>query len=420
MRAEAIVDTGGLPAGAKSAGASPASIARLKPPRARESDEPMRPVELDRDVPPPRMARRILLVILASYLFIGFLDIPVDNPGRASQAGALLCMLAAGGLQVLHVSQGARLWSVRRRALSLSAQTVLTYLPYFVFHFQWGGMAGFLAGSFLLLVPRPRAWLLFGTAVSTMLVFGVVHHVGVMWTSYYVVSTMLLGLIMFGMTRLVGLVDEVHRARSELARMAVTQERLRFARDLHDLLGYSLSSITLKTELAYRLVDTNPARARDELASVLEVSRQALADVRVVASSYRSGLRLSDEAEMVRSMLVAADVDVRVEIACGNLSHQLDMVLATVLREGVTNVLRHSKAQTCLINCRVTDGAAVLELVNDGVPEQRDEPTEYSGSGLDNLAVRLAAVGGTLTAEAEPEGWFRLIAHAPLDRGAAA
>ena len=420
MRAEAIADTGVLPADAKSAGVSPAGVARLKPSRAREPDEPTRAFEQERDIPPPRMARRILLVILASYLFIGFLNIPVDNPGRGSQAGALLCMLAAAVLQVLHVSQGAPLWSARRKTVSLTAQAVLTYLPFFVFHFQWGGMAGFLAGSLLLLVPRPRAWVPFGAVVLTMLVFAAMQHSGATWTAYYVVSTMLLGLVMFGMASLVRLVDAVHQARSELARMAVTQERLRFARDLHDLLGYSLSSITLKTELAYRLVDTNPGRARDELASVLEVSRQALADVRVVASSYRSGLRLSDEAEMVRSMLVAADVDARVEICCGNLSHQLDMVLATVLREGVTNVLRHSKAQSCLISCRTANGAVVLELVNDGVPEQPDEPTEYSGSGLGNLAVRLAAVGGTLTAEAGPEGWFRLIAHAPLDRGAAA
>ena len=95
--------------------------------------------------------------------------------------------------------------------------------------------------------------------------------------------------------------------------MAVAQERLRFARDLHDLLGYSLSAITLKSELTHRLVPKNPDKAQNELVEILDISRKALADVRAVASGYRE-LSLENESESARSLLLAADVAVTTEI----------------------------------------------------------------------------------------------------------
>jgi two-component system, NarL family, sensor histidine kinase DesK len=135
--------------------------------------------------------------------------------------------------------------------------------------------------------------------------------------AYAALTTAVTGLAVYGLTRLSTLVVELHEARTELAQMAVTQERLRFARDLHDLLGYSLSAITLKSELTHRLVTKDPAKAQDELVEILDISRKALGDVRSVASGYRE-LSLENESESARTLLLAADVAVTTEISCGD------------------------------------------------------------------------------------------------------
>src|SRR5205823_5301028 len=121
------------------------------------------------------------------------------------------------------------------------------------------------------------------------------------------------GLATFGLTWMVRSVTELRAARTRLAQAAVAEERLRFARDLHDLLGLSLSAITLKSELARRLVTVDPDKARDELTEILAISRLALADVRLVASGYRE-LSLQEESRSAESLLAAADVDVRIEL----------------------------------------------------------------------------------------------------------
>jgi two-component system sensor histidine kinase DesK len=396
----------------------------------RAATRPQAPAGEREDIPAPQLARRILIVVVCSYVFTGVLNIQADNPGTASHIGSYVCMALVFGLQIGHLTRAAPRWPVWLKVTTLGAQTVLTYLPFIAFHQLWGGMAGLLAGSFLLLVRRPLAWVFFWIVSLSMAIIAISTHEPAAWVVYFVVSTYLLGFIIYGLSRLAQLVGELHAARSDLARMAVSRERLRFARDLHDLLGYSLSSITLKSELTYRLVNTQPARAKRELASILDVARQALADVRVVASSYRN-LRLAEEAESVQSVLQAAGVEARVEMSCGDLPLPLDTVLATTLREGVTNILRHSKAQHCTITCTTdrprggtggraggSDGGTVrLEMVNDGVTEEAlpgREAGEVTGSGLDNLVQRLRAVGGTLSAGVGEDELFRLVAQAPL------
>ena len=194
--------------------------------------------------------------------------------------------------------------------------------------------------------------------------------------------------------------------------MAVTRERLRFARDLHDLLGYSLSSITLKTELTYRLVPKQPQRAKEELSGILEISRQALADVREVARAYRD-MSLEAEAVSAKGMLAAAEIDTELRLEYGTLDPATDTVLATTLREGVTNMLRHSKAQRCVISVTQADAAVRLELGNDGVVAHSGGLVDASGSGLGNLRTRLVEIGGSLDARISEDLWFWLVAQAP-------
>src|SRR5262249_14352284 len=301
----------------------------------------------------------------------------------------------------------------KRRALyaALLCQGVLVYLA-LRFSPVWLSLPGFLAGSVLLVLPLRVAWFPFALIVAAMGVYYGQLTDGPLEIAYAAVSTTITGLVVYALTRLSSLVTELHDARAELAQMAVAQERLRFARDLHDLLGYSLSAITLKSELTHRLVPANPHKARNELIEILEISRKALADVRAVAGGCRE-LSLDNEAESARTLLGAADVDVTIDNRYGDLPTPVKTVLATVLREGITNVLRHSNAERCEISLRQADGRVWLNIVNDGVQTNRVQSD--GGSGIRNLSARIAALHGQLVAGIEADGRYGLHAWAPTE-----
>jgi two-component system sensor histidine kinase DesK len=365
------------------------------------------------EVPGVRLARAILVTVLCGYLVVELLNVvtpPLPAHGTTVVVGCTAVVLLFI-LQLFNSSPGAGRWPMRRRVAMLLAQAVVTYLPLLVVNVLWAGMSGFLAGSILLLVPGRIRWALFAAVAVSMLAVALGFGVGLASVAYFVISPINLGLVVFGLTRLGDVIRYVHATRGELAQMAIANERMRFARDLHDLLGYSLSAITLKVELTRRLVTSNPGRARDEIAEVLDIARQALADVRLVASGYRN-ISLTKEASAVASLLSAAGIAAHVEIHCGPLEEKVDTVLATVLREAVTNTLRHSTVRTCSIAaCQVGDTIR-LQVINDGV--SRAEPSDRHGGGLDNLSVRLQAVGGRLTAGVRADGWFDLVAEVPF------
>ncbi|MFJ9843706.1 sensor histidine kinase [Kitasatospora sp. NPDC101155] len=354
-----------------------------------------------------------MVIVQLGFVLIGFLNMATSHPTDRQFVAASLTFTAASALQFVHCAP--RMQRVRERygRRTLLAQAVLTYVPLVLFGFAWGGMAGFLGSSVLLLLRGKRAGAAFGAVVVLSGVSGALLGISVAEAVYLTVATALTGLIVFGLTRLAQLVIEVQQAQQELARLAVTRERLRFARDLHDLLGYSLSAITLKSELTCRLVTANPERALDELGGVLEISRQALADVRAVARGYRD-MSLESEAVSARSVLAAADIEARFDLGGIQPTGEADTVLATVLREGVTNLLRHSKAECCVVRGGVEGGRLRLTLSNDGVPERAAlGDADRHGGGLDNLEVRLAKVGGRLSAGPDGRGWFHLVAEVP-------
>ncbi len=352
------------------------------------------------------------VVALCCFAFIAVLNILALALGRTALVASLACFAGIFALQLAHSSLDVRPWPASRRFLTLFAQAVLTYLPFLWVGRSWGGMAGFLAGSVLLVVQGPSRWLLFAAVAASVMVPSLLAGMGIIDVSYITVSTLLTGLIVYGLRRLASLLEEVHAARGELARMAVTRERLRVARDLHDLLGYSLSAITLKIELAHRLLPTHPNRAQREVADILVIARQALADVRLVASGYRD-MSLSAEARSAQSVLSAADIDIRIDISCGTLPTHIDTIMATVLREAVTNVLRHSKAARCVIEAVDEEGRIRLTVRNDGVQNIAARPLT-SGSGLGNLAKRLGGIGGHISAGLREDGWFHATAVAPI------
>ncbi|WP_249523821.1 sensor histidine kinase [Modestobacter marinus] len=187
---------------------------------------------------------------------------------------------------------------------------------------------------------------------------------------------------------------EMERTRGVQLQLAVAEERLRFSRDLHDVMGRNLSAIAVKSQLAGELVRRSRPEAADEVADISRIAEESLREVREVVRGYRS-TDLTGELAGARSVLRAAGatVTVRGEDGAGALPEPVQAALGWVVREAVTNVLRHSEAGECTIALDETDGEVRLTVGNDGVT---GEPG--TGNGLTGLRERLSAAGGTLEA----------------------
>ena len=220
-----------------------------------------------------------------------------------------------------------------------------------------------------------------------------------------------IGSMMAAFGRVTRVNRELRKTREELATLAVAEERLRIARDLHDLLGHSLSVITLKSELAARLLERDPARAADELEEIQAVSREALAEVREAVKGYR-GLALAESITRARTALTAAGIDCELAGAQPALPADVDAVLAWAVREGTTNVIRHSQARHCEIRIRADDDERRAR--DRRRRRARLAAPSHGGSGLEGLRERAQRVRGTLEAGARPEGGFRLRVTVPL------
>jgi two-component system sensor histidine kinase DesK len=209
----------------------------------------------------------------------------------------------------------------------------------------------------------------------------------------------------------------LREARAELADVAVAEERLRFARDVHDLLGHDLSLIALKAELAGKLLPSRQDRAAAEIAEIRTLARSALTQVRQAVEGYRRPT-LPGELAGARVALEAAGIELRVEGPPGSLDPEAESVLAWAVREGVTNVIRHSGAHHAAITLRPGPATTELEIADDG----RGEPgsngaAARDGHGLDGLRERADAIGGTVEVAPRPAGGFRLLVSVPARRG---
>jgi two-component system, NarL family, sensor histidine kinase DesK len=221
----------------------------------------------------------------------------------------------------------------------------------------------------------------------------------------------------FSAARRVELVNKLRETRAELARMAVADERLRIARDLHDLLGHSLSLITLKAELAGRMIDADPGRAGREIADLETVARRSLSEVRAAVTSYRQPT-LAAELPAARQMLTAAGMDCRVHAAASAaLPPATEALLAWTVREGATNVVRHSGARNVTITITAAGDEVTAEVADDGVGPSWDAargPAELDGSGLSGLTERARKAGAEISAGEGPGGkGFRLLVRVP-------
>ncbi|MEU9365666.1 sensor histidine kinase [Streptomyces avermitilis] len=210
-------------------------------------------------------------------------------------------------------------------------------------------------------------------------------------------------------------VRELRAAREELARRAVEKERLRFSRDLHDLLGHTLSVIVVKSEAARRLAHRDLDAALLQVTDIESVGRQALTEIREAVTGYREG-SLTTELDGARSALSAASVDPVVRQSGPPLTPQTEALLGWVVREAVTNVVRHSDATRCEITVDGTPDLVRLKITDNGTGATVSEPLEgLGGTGLKGLTERLAAAGGSLEAGRAPRGGFLVTAELPVD-----
>jgi two-component system, NarL family, sensor histidine kinase DesK len=206
-------------------------------------------------------------------------------------------------------------------------------------------------------------------------------------------------------------VTQLERARDAGARLAVAEERLRFARDLHDVMGRNLSAIAVKAQLAAELVRRGRTEAAEEVTDISRIADESLREIRGVVGGYRSA-SLPGELVGARSLLRAAGVSCTVtgDAEAALLPASVQVALGWVVREAVTNVLRHSQATACTIDVGTAGGAAELRVVNDGAAASANRSW---GNGLTGLAERLDAAGGRLAASAEG-GTFVLTAALPV------
>jgi len=230
-------------------------------------------------------------------------------------------------------------------------------------------------------------------------------------TGGLVVSLLGIGAAMVAMGEIMRANRELHDARADLARLAVADERERFARDLHDLLGHSLSVIALKAQLARRRLPGDPQSALDEVADIETVSRDALREVREAVSGYHKPA-LDAELQGARTALDAAGIETTIDRPAVELPAEVEAVLAWTVREAATNVIRHSGARHSTIRLVPALDQASVEIVDDGPGVNG---SDGGGTGLNGLRERLRQAGGRLEAGPRDDGpGFRVRAIVPV------
>jgi two-component system sensor histidine kinase DesK len=329
----------------------------------------------------------------------------------------VLAAVAIGALQLRHSFAAARGQRPRGWRWTLLTLLVLVYLPMVRFAWDWAPIQYcVIASALMLLRGWPAAIMvaapILGTIAAGMregFVDGATAGQVAFLVPYWVVGLLAGGMALYGSARLVWIADQLHAARIELAELAIGRERLRVSRDLHDLLGQSLSAVSLKGDLAKRLLHRDLVAARAEIEGLTEVARDALRGMRAVARDQHA-VSLRSETNAATALLQAARVEARIHLDLPELPEPVEAVFAWAVREGVTNMLRHSDARVCSITAVRRDGIVRLEIVND---EAR--PPTHGGSGLAGLAERARALSGSVSAERTRDGRFRLAVELPQE-----
>lgn len=346
----------------------------------------------------------ILLVVsavslAASIVFVGMLRSGLGQATSSTRARIILFLLAAAP------------WALA------SATPVLSI--------EWGLIPWTAASLIAVDLPARRRWWWLGGALLALVLIRVVvaactgTNLGQMWPlSTTIVSVLfptlviILPLAMVFQMWLWQVVISLDAAKSERAELARTQERLRFASDLHNIQGHHLQVIALKTELAERVLSRDPDKAATLIHETQDLAREALEDTRCLVRGYRA-VSFAVEAENAAAVLDAAGIRMTIDLAA-DPPPELDHLLGSLLREATTNIIRHSAARQVTITLKTDEaGSIALGIGNDGVPER---PRGADGTGIVSLTEQYRAAGGTLTA-ATDNGRFLLRGILPQTAG---
>jgi two-component system sensor histidine kinase DesK len=368
-------------------------------------------------------ARRRRIGVLSSLLWLAF---PIANLASNDPSTADV-VLSAVGLAVFAAVYTALL--MRRAELEppaiwiavgvlIAVAAVLTATV----RSSWGTLFVLAAVAVGLRVPGEGAP--FGLGVCTLLALVTTGPMDGKWEPAIgtAATTLAIGFLMMTFGRLIAANHALEAAREEVARLAVADERMRFARDLHDLLGHSLTVIALKSELAGRLLPGRADEAARHVEDLRGVARDALGEVREAVAGYRQPT-LAGELAGARVALEAAGIEACLERPEVDLPPDVEALLAWTVREGTVNVIRHSGARHCRITIAPVPGAATAEVEDDGPGAARTRSNGAvalpSGHGLAGLHERAERLAGRLEAGARPGGGFRLRVSVPLEPGTA-
>lgn len=320
---------------------------------------------------------------------VPFLLAPVYTSRFANPQGWLLF----GGTTAVFLALYFRSYWVRGRELYLiAAAMVVLGVAFWPVAPAAGAFFIFAAGCLGRITPTRRAFTIVGCIAAVVVVEAWVIDrawYNAIWPFFF---TILIGALNVHFAQVHRANARLRLAQDEIEHLAKVAERERIARDLHDLLGHTLSLIILKSELATKLSDRNPERAREEIRDVERIAREALAEVRSAVTGYRAG-GLKSELQHARSALATAGVALDCEMHPQlTVPPAHEAVLCLALREAVTNIVRHSGARRSKITLRATDSAVVMSVSDDG-----RGGTEPFGSGLTGMRERVEVLGGSLT-----------------------
>lgn len=357
-------------------------------------------MQLHRRLLPPGPRFGWLPYVWLVYLSFFFIRYYYVSPGPAEIALASISLLAFLGLYFN--AWWKRGWAVAPHVAGMTLIGI-AWAPvnpgasvFFIFAASFAAFMG----------PPPRALAAIGAVVAAAAVMAIAWQQNVIFWLPALLFSALIGVVNIYYAEQARQHAALRMSQAEVRQLAQVAERERISRDLHDLLGHTLSVVALKAELAGRLVAQDPGRARAEIRDVENVSRAALSEVREAVAGMRAR-GLASELEHAGLALKAADIALRVHGTPGPLPPAREAVLAMVLREAVTNVVRHSQAYHCVIRMERNEDGLLLEVEDDG-----RGTSAIAGGGIDGMRARLASVGGRL--EIEAGNGTRLRASMPL------